>query len=475
MKKPDIGRYKYDIAIFFLFFIVIFIAKFNTLNTPYYWDEMGWTSAAYWLSDVNLLRSVPGFHDPTTFWGHPPALHVSLAALFKLFGESIWLSHLLILCFSFLGVYFTYLLGSFFYGRKAGIFSALFLFFTAIYFAQSGMFLGDIPVTALGVMSIYFALRKKYIPYLVCAVYMILIKETAIAVVFSLLVYMFLTKRPITKYMLKEVLKYSIPMFVITAFFISQKITTGKFCCIYPFKFELFELEPGLVFRQSVLITEWLFFYQYRYIFTLLIFLNLIIYKTSRSRKELLLFFPMFIFSCYSFSFLYFLPRYLLPAFPYFYIIGAWSLVELIKSKRLQTAVGAIIIALQIYSLSGTISYGNYEWNMKYLDVVKMHETMCEYIEKEFPYARVLTVFPHTQELSRPDLGYVNRPLMVYQFKGDTNFRDFNYFDLVLFSAPADSYGDVLRDSALRSNLNLIKRLEKGNIISELYAVQHPK
>jgi hypothetical protein len=137
--------------------------------------------------------------------------------------------------------------------------------------------------------------------------------------------------------------------------------------------------------------------------------------------------------------------------------------------------VGAIIIALQIYSLSGTISYGNYECSMKYLDVVKMHETMCEYIEKEFPYARVLTVFPHTQELSRPDLGYVNRPLMVYQFKGDANFRDFNYFDLVLFSAPADSYGDVLRDSALRSNLNLIKRLEKGNIISELYAVRHPQ
>ena len=52
------------------------------------------------------------------------------------------------------------------------------------------MFLADIPVTALGVMSIYFALRKKYIPYLICAVFMVMIKETAMAIVFSLLVYM---------------------------------------------------------------------------------------------------------------------------------------------------------------------------------------------------------------------------------------------------------------------------------------------
>ena len=269
------------------------------------------------------------------------------------------------------------------------------------------MFLGDIPVTAVGVMSIYFALRKKYIPYLLCAVYMILIKETAIAIVFSLLIYLFLTERNKSKSIFQEILKYSVPLVVILAFVILQKITTGKFCCIYPFKFELFELQPRLVIHQSFFISKWLFFYQYRYIFTFLIVLNLIINKASRSRKELLLFLPMFIFSGYSFSFLYFLPRYLLPALPYFYIMGAWSLVELIKSRRLQTVMVMIIAAVLIYSLSGSGFHGNSEWNMKYLDVVKMHKTMCEYIENEFPNARVLTVFPHVEQLRRPYLGYV--------------------------------------------------------------------
>jgi hypothetical protein len=474
MKQPGIKCNKYDIIVFFLFLIVIFITKFNTLNTPYYWDEMGWVRATHWLSGVNLLRSIPGFHPPTTFWGHPPALHVSLASLYKLFGESIWLSHLLILWFSFLGAYFTYLLGNCLYGRKVGIFSALFLYFSAIYFAQSGMFLGDIPVTALGVMSIYFTLRKKYIPYLVCAVYMVMIKETAIAIVFSLLIYLFLTEGYRSKYTFKEISKYGVPLLVIAAFSILQKVTTGKFCCIYSFKFQLFELQPSLVVHQAFLITKWLFFYQYRYIFTFLIVLNLIINKASRSQKELLLFLPIFILSGYSFSFLYFLPRYLLPALPYFYVLGAWSLIELIKSKRLQTVTGTAITAVLIYSLSGsgTVLYGNYEWDMKYLEVVKIHKIMCEYIEEKFPNARVLTTFPHTQQLRYPYLGYVNKPLKVVPFKEEIDLGD---FDLILFSVPSDYNRDMFRDYAVSNNLNLIKRLEKDKIISELYAKRQKK
>jgi hypothetical protein len=473
MKKPNIKCDKYDITVFLLFLLVVFITKFSTLNTPYYWDEMGWVRAAHWLSGVNLLRSIPGFHPPTTFWGHPPALHISLASLYKLFGESIWLSHLLILCFSFLGAYFTYLLGTFLYGRKVGIFSALFLFFSAIYFAQSGMFLGDIPVTALGVMSIYFALRKKYIPYLLCAVYMVMIKETAIAIIFSLLIYLFLTEGQRSKYAFREILKYGAPLLVIAAFSILQKVTTGKFCCIYSFKFQLFELQPSLVVHQAFLVTKWLFFYQYRYIFTFLIVLNLIINKASRSRKELLLFLPIFILSGYSFSFLYFLPRYLLPALPYFYMMAAWSLIELIKSKKLQTVMGTAITAVLIYSLSGTVLHGNYEWDMKYLEVVKIHKIMCEYIEEEFPNARVLTTFPHTEQLRRPYLGYVKKPLKAVTFKKE---RDFGDFDLILFSVPSDKDKEgMLRDYALRNDLGLIKRLEKDKIISELYGNRQRK
>jgi hypothetical protein len=161
------------------------------------------------------------------------------------------------------------------------------------------------------------------------------------------------------------------------------------------------------------------------------------------------------------------LPRYLLPALPYFYIIGAWSLTELVKSKSLQTATGIAITVLLIYSLSGTVSYGNYEWNMKYLEVVKMHKVMCEYIEEEFPNARILTIFPHVRQLGHPYLGYVKKPLKVINFKEGEHFGD---FDLILFSIPSDHDKEMLRDYAVKNSLRLIKRLENDEIISELYS-----
>jgi hypothetical protein len=148
--------------------------------------------------------------------------------------------------------------------------------------------------------------------------------------------------------------------------------------------------------------------------------------------------------------------------------MGAWSLIELIKSKRLQTVMGTAITVVLIYSLSGTVLGGNYEWDMKYLEVVKIHKTMCQYIEEEFPNARVLTTFPHTQQLQRPYLGYVKKPVKVVPFKEERGLGD---FDLILFSIPSDfDQKNMLRDYALRNNLDLIKRSEKDKIISELYA-----
>lgn len=431
---------------------------------------MGWARAAYWLSEGNLLRFIPGLHPPAAFWGHPSGLHLTLASLFKLFGQSIWISHLIILLFSFLGIYFTYLLARFLYGNTVGIFSSLFLFFSPIYFAQSGFFLGDIPVTALGVASVYFAIRKKYVPYLICAIYMVMIKETGIAIVLSLLIYFFFTEWIKLKYKSKEILIFSVPLIVITSFFIFQKIITGKFCCIYPYKFELFEVQSELIFRQFVSISKWLFVYQNRYIFTVLILLNLILIKTSRYKKENYLFLLIFIFSGFSFTFLYFLPRYLLPAVPYLCIMGAWSISELIKSKVLQTAVGLALMVLMMNSLSGSPIYGTNEWNMKYLDVINMHKEMCKYIENNFPNARILPIFPHSSQLSNPDFGYITTPLKVLHFTGDKTSGHSGDFDLILVSDPTIHVTTSLREYAGDRKLPVIKSLTNDKVTSELYS-----
>jgi hypothetical protein len=142
---------------------------------------------------------------------------------------------------------------------------------------------------------------------------MVLIKETSIALLAALILYLLLLAKPITKNALAKALKYSAPLFIIGAFFLFQKLTTGEFFFIYNFEVELFELSQKSVQNQFIAITQWIFLYQHRYIFTALIVLTLMLNSEARKRRELWLFLLILLLSGYSFSGLYFLPRYLLP------------------------------------------------------------------------------------------------------------------------------------------------------------------
>src|SRR5262245_6725081 len=274
---------------FCFFAALVFFTKLPVLDVPLYWDEMAWASQARWLSGENLLRALPGLRVPDVFWGHPPGLHLTLASFAKIFGFSIILSHLIVVCFAFIGVWFTFLLGRLLYDTKTGFFAALFLFLSPMYFAQSGMFLADLPVTSLGIATIYFALRGPHWAYLLVATYMVFLKETAIALLVAWLLYLFVRTRPKTKEDLLFVAKDTIPLLLIGLFFIWQRITTGHFFFIYPptFDINLFELTPRLVSQQIAAITGWIFIDQQRFLFSALIALNLIVNRSSRQRPEI--------------------------------------------------------------------------------------------------------------------------------------------------------------------------------------------
>ncbi len=402
-----------------------------------------------------------------TFFGHPPGLHASMAFLFKLFGQSIWLSHLFIVCFSFVGVYFTYLLGSHLFETRVGVCAALFLFFTPMYFAQSGMYLGDVPVTAFGVMSLYFGLRKQYLPYLLASLYLVFIKETGAVLILAFLIYLFITEYKKESSFRIEILKYSVPLWAIAAFLIAQKFTAGKFIGIYAFEFDIYKHTFGRVFEDFVLILKWIFVYQYRFIFTLLILLHFVLHRKTAFRKELLLFLFVFLLATLPFSYFMLLPRYLLPILPYLCITAAWSVFELVRSEKLNMAFSAAIASLYIVSLSGSTSYGSNEWNMKYVQIVRMQKSMSEYVETRFPKSTILASFPFEATLSRPDLGYVSKPVHAVGFK---NRMTQNCCELIIFSYESIAQPPLkLMQFVNQDKMALIKRMTAENMISELY------
>src|SRR6516165_6711847 len=140
--------------------LLIVACKLSCLDLPFYWDEFAYIKPSHWLAGQPLWRVLPGTHPPGRFFGHPPALYVIYGTQFKLFGDTRWVPHAVAVLFAFCGVWFTYRLGASLDGRMSGALAAAFLFFSPMYFAHSAMALADVPVAGLGVMTVYFLLRR---------------------------------------------------------------------------------------------------------------------------------------------------------------------------------------------------------------------------------------------------------------------------------------------------------------------------
>jgi hypothetical protein len=446
--------------------IAVILIKLPTLDTPAFWDETGFLRQAEWLSQGSLHRAIPGFRPGTEFFGHPPGLHLIHAALGKVFGVSVTTAHALIALFSVLGTCGTFLLARSWHGTGAGWLAAILLLLSPVYVAQSGMFLADLPVTALGVLAAYFFLENRYFPYLACAACMVLLKETAIVLVVALLLYRFVVLHPLRQARLEDLALWGLPLTFIGAFLLLQKVATGHFFFIYDFDVELFRLTPALAWHQFGLITRWIFIDQHRFILTGLIALNLVVNAKARRREHWLVAFVV-VLSGYSFSVLYFLPRYLLPVLPFFYILGAISILELARRPMWQGVAAAVASCMMVWSLRTQPLSGNGETSLRYLDVVAMHRAAIDRITGDRPAAKVLTHWPLTQELQHPFLGYVDHPVDVKSFGSESDLAG---ADAILVSHPGNGSEARLRELARRDGRRLILRQVNETAWIEIYA-----
>jgi hypothetical protein len=309
-------------------------------------------------------------------------------------------------------------------------------------------------------------LRNRYGPYLVCASYMVLVKETSIALVVALVIYLCLRARPLDRRGLVAALRYAAHLGVIGAFVLLQTLTTGRLFFIYDVPTELFDLSLRSVWRQVLVVTEWIFVAQQRYVFTTLIVLDLALHGATRGRRGRRLFALIVLLSGYSFAVLYFLPRYILPVLPFFYIRAAAALTGLVRPPVMKTAVGIGTVGLMGCSLLVQGFSGNGEYNLTYRDAVRLQKAMIDYVASEFPHARTLTVWPHTSQLHYAVLGYTRRPLPTKRFSAEADLAD---SDLVLVSIPEVGRMSELRALAQTNGWRQLRRLENGPIRVELY------
>ncbi len=128
------------------------------------------------------------------------------------------------------------------------------------------------------------------------------------------------------------------------------------------------------------------------------------------------------------------LARYMLPAVPLVIIVGVSTLR---RRLRYWPAAVAVVAVAFIAAWFWNPPYGfSPEDNLAYRDYVVLHENGERFLEARYPMGHVLTAWPASDELARPWLGYVTRPVQVVRIE------DFS-LDEVLSAADFRSHFDV--------------------------------
>jgi hypothetical protein len=112
------------------------------------------------------------------------------------------------------------------------------------------------------------------------------------------------------------------------------------------------------------------------------------------------------------------LARYMLPAVPLVIILWVSTLR---RRVRLWHGVIVIVALAFVAALFVNPPYGfSIEDNLAYRDYILLHQQAEDYAEARYPMARVLTAWPASDELTRPYLGYVTRPMRVFRIEDFT-------------------------------------------------------
>ena len=150
------------------------------------------------------------------------------------------------------------------------------------------------------------------------------------------------------------------------------------------------------------------------------------------------------------------LTRYLLPLYPLILLLCVSTFY-----RRVPYWWGLVLLSAAAF-LIGLFVNPPYKFapedNLNYADVIRLHQQAIRQIVTRFPGSTILTAWPATDELTKPELGYVKKPLAVvargeFLPARDTESgclrpglqRRLRFFDQIRPSAPAAGSGRTQR------------------------------
>jgi len=389
--------------VFFLLFAVVVVASHVAfLGLPYFWDEAGQFVPAA-LDILRGGRLIPHSIAPNI---HPPGVMVYLAAVWRAVGYSPEATRCAMLLLATAAVLMAFLLSIELSRETRGspaFLAAALLCASPLFMAQSMLAQLDAPVMLFTAWALLLFLQDRVRLAAAVCVALVLVKETGVVVplVFAL-------------WLAKERRWRDAAMFLpafgaLGVWLAALRVRTGNWAGNAEFvRYNVFY--PLSPLRLGAALLRRLYF---------LLFADLhwvgalaILYAWRRSR----------VFHTRSWKIAWLvaaahvamftvvggavLERYLLPVLPILYAGMAAGLSAYSRWARLASGA-ALVVGLTAANFINPPYPFPYENNLAFADFVILHRYAAGFLEARYPGARVATMWPMTEELSNPDLGYV--------------------------------------------------------------------
>jgi 4-amino-4-deoxy-L-arabinose transferase-like glycosyltransferase len=443
--------------IFPVVFTALYVSHFTLLRLPYYWDEAGYYIPAAW----DFFRTGSLIPITTLTNAHPPLPSIYLALWWKLSGFTPEVTRETVLMVAALGLLAVWRLAMRLVGAGAVAFWTVVL--TAIYpiwFAQSTLAHADIFAAACTLWGLVYALpgqdREEAPKPWAAALWFAaaaLSKETAIVIPLTLaaisLVEGFRTRPPLRFSLGSDAAWLSSCVLPLAGWYgwhyakIGFLFGNPEFLR-YNAQANLDPLRILAAFGHRVLhLTAHmnLFVPVLMAIAALLLDPRLDAEGHERAgigppaleRIFLLLLVNALLFSVLGGALL---TRYLLPMYPLVLLVAVATFYRRVPYWQGLALFSAAAFAMGLF-INPPYGFAP-EDNLAYAHVVRLHEAGIAQLNQRFRGATVLTAWPMTDELTRPELGYLKQPYDVYRLE------DFSQAQIARAAAEPEKYSVAL-------------------------------
>jgi hypothetical protein len=439
--------------VFIAIVIVTFLLHLPLLQLPYFWDEAGYYVPA--ARDLMLHGSL--IPHTTVSNAHPPLVLAWLALWWKIMGYAAAVTRTAMVVLAAFSLFAFFRLAERVANVKVAIASTLCTALYPVFFAQSSLAQVDLAAAGLTFWALAEYLDNRPLSAALWFCLAVLAKETAIIAPTAVMGWELLGARVIRirgfpssspQRRISTLLPLLVPAFVLAAWYTFHYWRTGYvFGNPEFFRYNVASTLNPLRFVLAFLLRVWQTAgYMHLWVLTMGMGLAMLLPPLKddgvERRRIAVPIQGLFlsIVTAYVLAMALIggavLARYMLTAVPLVILLAFSTFYRRLPFWPASVAVVAVAF---ITAWFWNPPYGfSPEDNLAYRDYIMLHDDGERFLEARYPMARVLTAWPASDELTRPWLGYVTRPVQVVriedfsldQLLSAAEFRD--HFDVAL-------------------------------------------